>query len=254
VQKSAIFLHTHVCATYHTQETLPLLPRTTPGIGKEREEIEQSSTSSDGNGEKYFVFVWLVCVTQKWVSDAATSEEKEAFGICRDGNHVVGKWVYNASLTNQDKSFYCCGWDHNDFTSNFDLCGIGSMAEWGKLFYGRDRGLAQAGGHACTCDSAGGNANRLVMHPREKYQWVPTYCNLLPWNATQFCELLGDRVVLLRGDSTSVQMAVTLMNMIVAKGGKCQQQIASSAANLLGFKDRDQFLLQEAVRATPASW
>lgn len=59
------------------------------------------------------------------------------YGTCRYGEHVVGKWVYNANLTREDKSFYCCGWDNNDFLYNMPMCGFASMQGWQNLMTGQ---------------------------------------------------------------------------------------------------------------------
>jgi hypothetical protein len=49
------------------------------------------------------------------------------------------------------------------------------------------------------------------------YYWQPENCTLLRWNATQFCELLGNRTILLSGDSTMQQTASTLFSMLSAE-------------------------------------
>ena len=53
-----------------------------------------------------------------------------------------------------------------------------------------------------------------ILHKRETYQWKPNDCDLLKWNASLFCSLLGDRKLLLIGDSTMQQSALTLTAMI----------------------------------------
>jgi hypothetical protein len=34
-----------------------------------------------------------------------------------------------------------------------------------------------------------------AVSPREQYEWVPNTCQLLAWNATQFCQLLGEYTI-----------------------------------------------------------
>ena len=179
---------------------------------------------------------------------------KEPYGVCRNNNHVTGKWVYNFGYTDADKSFYCCSWDKSDFVYNTKLCGIGSMQSWHPYFAARPDGLNQAGGDSCTCDNKDGYESRFKMHKRERYDWTPSFCHLLSWNATQFCELLGDRIILIRGDSTGMQSAVSLMNLIYAHDGGCQTQIIASSAALLGARNTgNTMLIHEAVRASNAS-
>ena len=179
------------------------------------------------------------------------------YGTCRYGEHVVGKWVYNANLTREDKSFYCCGWDNNDFLYNMPMCGFASMQGWQNLMTGGPTGYIQSGGHACTCDSSAGFDSRFQVHEREKYEWVPSFCFLRQWNATEFCELLGDRNILIRGDSTAMQSAATLINMLSNqyKDGKgCQTHISFSYNNLLGaLENSRQLPLVDAIQRTNAS-
>jgi hypothetical protein len=179
---------------------------------------------------------------------AVSTDFKQEFGTCKGGNHAVGKWVFNDKLTNTDKSFYCCGYDDNDYQSNVTLCGLHNARDrqtvvFGtrpqefshfEYFVGQENHLMQSGGNACVCDKAG-DKGRWEMHMREKYEWTPSFCFLQAWNAKTFCELLGDRNILIRGDSTAGQSAITLINMLVAKGEKCQKQITFSWANMLGL-------------------
>ena len=59
----------------------------------------------------------------------------------------------------------------------------------------------QVGASACSCDS---KSNRLELGSIEQYQWKPSFCDLPAWDANAFCHLLGNRTVLLVGDSTMV--------------------------------------------------
>ena len=65
---------------------------------------------------------------------------------------------------------------------------------------------------ACLCDRI--QLTRDTLSEREKYEWKPDGCELRPWNATLFCELLGNRTLLIVGDSTAYQSAGTLSMMI----------------------------------------
>ena len=80
----------------------------------------------------------------------------------------------------------------------------------------------QVGGNACTCDAKYG---RLSVNEREKYSWQPKNCDLIAWNATSFCQLLGTRIVYMQGDSTMGQTAHSLIAMIYTSNGGCANQI-----------------------------
>ena len=63
-------------------------------------------------------------------------------------------------------------------------------------------------GRGCSCDI---NLGRHQLHLRERFYWQPHNCRLLEWNATQFCDFLGDRTISMIGDSTMEQIAATLV-------------------------------------------
>jgi hypothetical protein len=201
-------------------------------------------------------------------TEKASLDFKDQFGICRGGNHVVGQWAFNERLTDDSKSFYCCGYDEDDYLSNTTLCGALNAKEHQDVpigprphreyshyeyFVGKQDGMMQSGGRACLCDAVT-PTDRWKVHHREKYEWVPSFCFLRPWNAKAFCDLLGDRNILIRGDSSAGQSAITLINMLSAKGEKCQTQITFSWANLLALPSNPaNFRLIDMVRKTNAS-
>lgn len=83
----------------------------------------------------------------------------------------------------------------------------------------------------CQCD-ARSNA-WLTANPAERYAWRPSGCEMMPWSASRFCELLGARRVLFVGDSTMRQNAVTLLNTLSAD---LLPAVASCAAQLTYIK------------------
>lgn len=172
------------------------------------------------------------------------SKYEGLYGLCQNGNHVMGKWVYDNSMTDANKSFFCCSWDNDDVFRFPEICGS-KKAKEESVRYAPEKGMAQAGGHACECEIKDGRSKISV---REKFKWVPSLCFLSEWNASQFCELLGERVVLLRGDSTSQQTAATLINMIVHGGGRCQKQIVQITGNKLGVSVAGHHSLLSSVR------
>ena len=56
--------------------------------------------------------------------------------------------------------------------------------------------VTQVGGHACTCQGV------------RQMRWVPSSCELAEWNATTFCKALGDRKMVMIGDSTMEQVGM----------------------------------------------
>lgn len=137
----------------------------------------------------------------------------------------TGKWIYRSNTTK--KAFVCCGWEkdawlHPDLTSH---CSNSDTLNKTIYRYGRLDSLVQIGEHSCFCDAHHGTMT--TISEREKYVWVPDSCSLLSWNATHFCEELGDKKIMMIGDSTMSQSATTLMNMIVSDTprGRCGPQL-----------------------------
>lgn len=142
---------------------------------------------------------------------------------CRGAEHAAaGAWVRHEP---QQKSFVCCGFDDALYLREPETCGRSTNRSWTGFDQGRTgHYLNHAKGHACYCDAVG---NTLAsVSPRERWRWRPVTCELPTWDARRFCDLLGERTVLLLGDSTMDQAAITLMNLIHAGGGGCQAQIS----------------------------
>lgn len=66
--------------------------------------------------------------------------------------------------------------------------------------------------------------------------WVPDSCSFDLWDAQKFCTALGNRTVLIVGDSTLQQVAVTLINMIISNSGNCADRITFAKSYFLTFK------------------
>lgn len=157
------------------------------------------------------------------------SQSVDSNTLCRNNRHVVGKWVFNPNAT---KSFECCSWDKKGFPGNTPAkCGHSPLG-FPNTYNGQPDKLSQTGGHACNCDLN----SRTEVKDRERYDWKPSFCELLPWNSTQFCELLGNRTILMIGDSTMQQTASTLMSLIAEYGARCAPQVTSSRSDLLSVE------------------
>ena len=132
--------------------------------------------------------------------------------LCMKSEYKDGEWVlkkHHRSI-NIKKSFYCCptSGDMNLLNDDNRICDNeeeGSHVCW----YTKGNPLYSTSvGRGCSCDI---NLGRHQSHIRERYLWQPHNCRLLEWNATQFCNLLGDRNISMIGDSTMEQTAATLV-------------------------------------------
>ena len=79
-------------------------------------------------------------------------------------------------------------------------------------------------------------SDRNGTNLREQYVWVPDSCSFDLWDAQKFCTALGNRTVLIVGDSTLQQVAVTLINMIISNNGNCADKITFAKSYFLTFK------------------
>lgn len=191
-----------------------------------------------------FVYLQVVISLSAHISAEQISSTAE-HNICRKNSWKEGVWKLRTDLNYSqtvysDKSFYCCGSDRNDYLKpgvRTDLCGVkAQVVDRGRNGYVGPGPLPtesfrHSSQHACDCDEAQG---RETVNTRERYDWKPKSCSLLPWNSTLFCELLGSRKILLIGDSTMAQVAATLWNMII-KNNKdaCAKQVHLARSDLL---------------------
>mmetsp|Transcript_12201 Transcript_12201/g.18895 ORF Transcript_12201/g.18895 Transcript_12201/m.18895 type:complete len:372 (-) Transcript_12201:247-1362(-) len=132
-----------------------------------------------------------------------------------------GKWVWEGP----HKTFLasiCCGWDGNNFLKHPKECGKESMPKHEGGYTGRKKFLAHMGGNACSC-------------PKFKDEWSWSSPTLKKHSAEQTCRKLGNRSVLMIGDSTMEQTASTLMNALHFSG--CQTQITFMPGDTLVGKN-----------------
>ncbi len=125
--------------------------------------------------------------------------------VCLKNEHLNGTWV---KFEPKKKSFICCPIEK---TPNPEHCNPPTTPFNYRDFSGYNDHTIPAIGHGCKCDDVEG---QTAISSREKYMWKPSSCDLLKWNATQFCHLLGNQRMLLVGDSLMEQTATTLMSMI----------------------------------------
>ena len=157
-------------------------------------------------------------------------EEAHYLPWCTD-QITPGHWAF---VNETQKSFQCCSWD-KDFSLGNDpaVCGNERISKiYQQCFVGSNAIVQHAGSNACSCDDVQG---RSTVYAREKYDWIPSFCRLQDWNAPFFCELLGNRTIMLVGDSSMEQSASTLMAMIKSGEGGCADQIKACRSDYLYF-------------------
>ena len=174
-------------------------------------------------------------------------QSKTLYCNIHNRDHVRGRWVYQPSI--EKPSFQCCG-DINYFSEQYDemYCDGKSrslqkcaaiVGEYGVDFKENitEMKYAQAGGNACVCQVYGNhNSNEngtATLRDLQKYIWQPQECSLLDWNGDHFCSLLGDRKILIVGDSTVMQAGVTLLNMLIEGKAKCVHNVKLTRSDAL---------------------
>ena len=154
-----------------------------------------------------------------------------------EGEHSNGSWVY-VEDDYQISSFHCCGDETYASRVEDNFCFPNKLDQQCKPIRGvqsgntTDHKYFQAGGNACACDSKM-DVNDTKVSLREKYIWMPNNCSLLKWDGDQFCSLLGDRVMLIVGDSTMMQAGVTLVNMLVSSRASCGYNVRMLRSDVL---------------------
>ena len=151
------------------------------------------------------------------------SDADTALPLCGLFEHNEGAWV----LAGKQPAPPCCGWDRHKwggpagtaymYMDDVEHCGDFEMplepypacqlppCEREMAFKGRTDYLVHSGGYGCSCKRFGFE---------DLYKWVPHECRLIEWDAKDFCRVLGNRTLLVLGDSTVSQSASVLMNYI----------------------------------------
>jgi hypothetical protein len=134
--------------------------------------------------------------------------------MCTSSEHVDGEWIERVELANGTKSFVCSLNAH--------------MTQNDYFYHDGTMGYEYSGG--CVCDEKQG---WHTVNKKERYEWVPDNCTLAPWDAKDFCRVLGNRTIFLTGDSTMHQTATTLMSMIHHNNGTCAHQVKYGLSHYL---------------------
>ena len=126
------------------------------------------------------------------------------------GQHVQGGW--QPKEPSDRPAWPCCSGDYvgtkkGSYLENPCQCGAhlnpfnSEPANVETVLTGRRDFYARSAHHACRC------AATLTAA-----EWVPLQCYLPAWDSRSFCNALGNRTILLVGDSTMHQTATTLQN------------------------------------------
>jgi hypothetical protein len=127
---------------------------------------------------------------------------------------LEGEWIKDTN-----KMFaapICCSFDDRQFLK-YSECGDTALSEYEMV--GRKDFLAQTGGHGCDCHE---------RDFRDEFVWTGIERK---WDANETCHKLGNRKVLMMGDSTMGQAAATLMNALFPGG--CQTQFTYTVCDTL---------------------
>jgi len=162
---------------------------------------------------------------------------------CGVNEYQEGTWTLSPQVT--EKPFICCGYDEQDFKRVELYCGTtpqhhGADSTSNHIFNGVAKSrynvklYRHVSDHACKCD----RQNLTAISRREKYIWSPSKCDLTPWDAKELCEYLGNRTLMLIGDSTLMQMCTTLINMLTRDDRQnCAEQVFCARTNMLFAHD-----------------
>ena len=189
----------------------------------------------------------LTYINTTYTKQTVIHNRTSSLSYCKSNEHIAGFWNKSIEIDltkpGKLKSFYCCGWDNNDYLFSPNECGYQhypTRYHNEESYIGSTTSIyTHAGGHACVCDALNENIpkGRWLLNERELYKWIPAYCDLLEWNGLHFCSLLGNRTILLVGDSTMGQTSSTLMNMIKSHHGLCNTQIRFGRTDYLISSD-----------------
>eukprot|EP00475_Leptophrys_vorax_P018924 TRINITY_DN2585_c0_g2_i2.p1 TRINITY_DN2585_c0_g2~~TRINITY_DN2585_c0_g2_i2.p1 ORF type:complete len:380 (+),score=69.66 TRINITY_DN2585_c0_g2_i2:217-1356(+) len=161
------------------------------------------------------------------VIDVINDSENQTLPRCHGTEYVQGSWEFDA--TKSLPSFPLC--DANITIRDTANCGkVSSNASTRLDFRGDSTWPAQIFGHESECKEWGF---------LDRYTWNPAKCFLPAWNAHEFCDILGNKTVLIVGDSLARQSTTTLINNIMfldkehRTNETCQGQIHYRAGDTL---------------------
>jgi hypothetical protein len=152
----------------------------------------------------------------------------------RDEVYLDGKWtpldLTSVGLSRSGDMFECCAGERYDSK----VCADSNSP---KVL---DHGCSCMNGffdeHPSEFNSSSNNSSYLLKFA--SYEWKPNHCEIASWNATLFCEKLGNRKILIIGDSTMAQTHATLQSMIY-QSKEIQSKFALSCIKQIIFQLSD---------------
>lgn len=124
-------------------------------------------------------------------------------------------------------------------SENFELC---SYSDVHLQPICTEKGVPQVLDFADTCKdkyySENPNATSYFP-PAMNYTYKPALCELAVWDEVQFCKVLGDRRVLMVGDSTMFQTAESLRSMLYQGRARASNYTIDSCFNQIDYFGSD---------------
>ena len=137
--------------------------------------------------------------------------------VCDGAGQNDGAWE-EVFRTPEDK-LPCCGVHEPRWNEQQNQCFRDAHCRTLRLVEEEHRG--------CTCSSA------------KSFEWRPRHCRLVEWDSSHFCSVLGERRLLMVGDSTMHQHFVVLHNAIVWGAALLANASSSDCESQLGFEFSD---------------
>lgn len=177
--------------------------------------------------------------------------------FCSDGQHALGSWVESGPRNITP----CCAWipaemavNPEEYCGTFGAEGAFQRSEPSVGVY---RGPKHFLAFTISCAATPAASCRGFT---DTFVWKPSLCQLLEWNAAQFCQLLGNQTMLFIGDSTMEQTASSLMSNIRypfwSTTAGCQEQIIFAPGDTLigrslGVSNRGSYWVEHVRQLKP---
>eukprot|EP01038_Epipyxis_sp_PR26KG_P008284 gene8284-11214_t len=165
--------------------------------------------------------------------------------LCLKNEYVKGNWVLNNNVTQQSNlcSKTSCA---DEAISNTSIKSMAISYYCSSIFHNRRKKPIDADESICSNYYLDQNTNSVsIPKPkcecipnkdsrwRDKWEWVTDRCDFLYFEAVPFCRALNGRTILFVGDSLTSDTYVSLRDLIVEGGGKCENQIFFGRSDFL---------------------
>jgi len=160
--------------------------------------------------------------------------------LCELSDYSNGSWVINSNKTK--KSFICCSYENEEHLNNNLYCTrTTDIKRMRKAKVSRAhmnhfsvKQFGQFEHQACRCDYD----NSTSVHPREQYEWQTSNGCAFEWDSEEFCSYLGDRTMMMIGDSTLKGNCKSHINMLIAGDQECANQIICVRHDYLLYNEK----------------